>query len=177
MKREKVAEQKRREERANRRVMDNERERNRQRKLGTLTGREWDVDKPEEQTRTRGSQYRRGMHGGVSGYTRKGLGDSIYSQQEPLDDRDGNRGSARGRGGSGRGGHHGQDPADDTPSDVSPVKTPTSEVDNEADFPSLPGGEKKEAGGKEQAGLDESSNSLSPVTGGTWADQVESQRE
>lgn len=69
MEREKVAEKKRREERANRRVMDADRERNRQRKLEALNGREWDADKPEEQLSSRGGggQFRRGMHGGVSG--------------------------------------------------------------------------------------------------------------
>ncbi|KAL4804365.1 hypothetical protein BDV18DRAFT_30408 [Aspergillus unguis] len=171
--REKVAEKKRREERANRRVMDNERERNRIRKLEALGGREWDVDKPEEQA-PRGGQYRRGMHGGVSGYTRKGLGDSMYSQEEPADFQQGGRGRGRGRGGRGRGGHRGQDRPEHA--SEAPQKVPTPIISNEAEFPSLPGGEKKETDTKEPLDLGES-KPLSPISGATWADQVEAGRD
>ena len=61
------ASQRRREEGAARRVMDGEREKNRLRKLGSRGGREWDEGKAEEELGSgRGSQYRRGQHGGVA---------------------------------------------------------------------------------------------------------------
>lgn len=55
--------------------MDSERERNRMRKLNALNGREWDATKQEEDYDPRGGkgQFRRGMHGGVSGHTRRDL--------------------------------------------------------------------------------------------------------
>ncbi|KAL4748685.1 hypothetical protein BDW72DRAFT_214600 [Aspergillus terricola var. indicus] len=177
MEREKIAEQKRREERANRRVMDSERERNRLRKLEALNGREWDADKPEEQFSGRGGrgQYRRGMHGGVSGYTRRveepqGDGE-LDNDSQPHDYGHGSRGrgrGGRGRGGRGRGGHRGDKP--DTPSQ-NKAAPPTPVITNEEEFPSLPGGEKKEKEPAPASG--ESLKPLSPVTGGTWADQVE----
>jgi hypothetical protein len=57
------------------RDMDGERERNRLRKLGTQTGREWDAEKREEDysnDHPGGGPYRRGMHGAVTGYSRRG---------------------------------------------------------------------------------------------------------
>ncbi|KAL5000135.1 hypothetical protein BDV10DRAFT_183728 [Aspergillus recurvatus] len=177
MEREKIAEQKRREERANRRVMDNERERNRLRKLEALNGREWDADKPEEQFSGRGGrgQYRRGMHGGVSGYTRRveeSQGDGeLDNDPQPHDYGHRYRGrgrTGRGRGGRGRGGHRGDRP--DTPSQDKAAR-PTPVINNEEEFPSLPGGEKT---GKESVQVSgESLKPLSPISGGTWADQVE----
>src|SRR5947199_10853154 len=60
---------KRVEERANRRVLEGEREKNRLRKLKAVEGREWDAEKREEDTvggRGRGgSHFRRGAYGGV----------------------------------------------------------------------------------------------------------------
>ncbi|KAL4942606.1 hypothetical protein BDV06DRAFT_159564 [Aspergillus oleicola] len=199
--REKVAEKKRREERANRRVMDNEREKNRLRKLEALNGREWDAEKPEEQfsNNNRGGQYRRGMHGGVAGgYTRqpKGLQDSRWADASPSPDRDDSqshehvhghgygRGRGRGgRGGRGRGGHSyrrdasGEKPSD-TPSQDKPAPTPV--LSNEAEFPSLPGGEKKEKESNDKdylPSLDDASKAFSPISGATWADQVEAGRD
>ncbi|KAL6238815.1 hypothetical protein BDW75DRAFT_200355 [Aspergillus navahoensis] len=176
MEREKIAEQKRREERANRRVMDNERERNRLRKLEALNGREWDADKPEEQfsgRRGRG-QYRRGMHGGVSGYTRRAeesQGDGeLDNNSQPHDHAHDYRGrgrGGRGRGSRGRGGHRGDKPDAPSQHEVAP---PTPVMNNE-EFPSLPGGEKKEKESVPASG--ESLKPLSPISGGTWADQVE----
>ncbi|KAL3430432.1 hypothetical protein BDV09DRAFT_202196 [Aspergillus tetrazonus] len=177
MEREKIAEQKRREERANRRVMDNERERNRLRKLEALNGREWDADKPEEQFSGRGGrgQYRRGMHGGVSGYTRRveeSQGDGeLDPDTQPHDSGHGYRGrgrGGRGRGGRGRGGHRGDKPDTTSQNKAAP---PTPVITNEEEFPSLPGGEKKEKESAPASG--ESLKPLSPVTGGTWADQME----
>ena len=61
--REAQASQKRKEEGVARRMMNQEREKNRMRKLGAQGGREWDEGKAE-QVPERGSQYRRGAHGG-----------------------------------------------------------------------------------------------------------------
>ncbi|KAF9890201.1 hypothetical protein FE257_006113 [Aspergillus nanangensis] len=192
LEREKVAETKRREERANRRVMDSERERNRQRKLKALTGREWDADKDEESFSQQGGkgQFRRGMHGGVSGYTRRDFGDSqageeASSSSSPVNNP---RGRGRGgRGGRGRGrGPRGGDPStfDGTsgqPASTEAKSAPTPVIDNESDFPALPGGqkeEKKKDNPTESVSPPDASKletSLSPVSapGATWADQVE----
>ncbi|KAL4929045.1 uncharacterized protein BDV17DRAFT_262639 [Aspergillus undulatus] len=189
--REKVAEKKRREERAARRVMDNEREKNRLRKLEALNGREWDAEKPEEQFNARGGGYRWGMHGGVSGYTRqaKGLQDSRWADESPTPEKDDcqpqERGRGRGRGGRGgrgRGGHRasGEKPSD-TPSQEK-AAPPTPAISNETELPSLPGGEKKEKeatinDSKPNSSLDDESKPYSPISGATWADQVEAYRE
>ncbi|KAL2797982.1 hypothetical protein BJX66DRAFT_296900 [Aspergillus keveii] len=183
MEREKIAEKKRREERANRRVMDTERERNRLRKLEALGGREWDADKPEEQFNSRGGrgQFRRGMHGGVPGYTRRGFEDSQTGDDSPDSNASqphGHRGRGRGRGGRGRGNHRGaQDrPSGDKPSDTTPQPTPV--ITNEAEFPSLPVAEKKEtAAGESAPASNDKAKPLSPISGATWADEVEASRE
>ncbi|KAL2811492.1 hypothetical protein BJX63DRAFT_399010 [Aspergillus granulosus] len=182
MEREKIAEKKRREERANRRVMDTERERNRLRKLEALGGREWDADKPEEQFSSRGGrgQFWRGMHGGVSGYTRRGFEDSQTGEDSPdssASQPHGHRGRGRGRGGRGRGNHRGpQDrQSGDKPSDTAQA---APVISNEAEFPSLPGGGKKEmTAGDTTSASDDKSKPLSPISGATWADQVEASRE
>ncbi|KAL2832702.1 hypothetical protein BJY01DRAFT_253811 [Aspergillus pseudoustus] len=182
MEREKIAEKKRREERANRRVMDTERERNRLRKLEALGGREWDADKPEEQFSSRGGrgQFRRGMHGGVSGYTRRGFEDSQTGEDSPDSNASqphGHRGRGRGRGGRGRGSHRGPHdrPSEDKSSGTTQV---TPVITNEAEFPSLPGAEKKETpAGEPTSASDDKTKPLSPISGATWADQVEASRE
>ncbi|KAL2870331.1 uncharacterized protein BJX67DRAFT_345244 [Aspergillus lucknowensis] len=183
MEREKIAERKRREERQNRRVMDTERERNRLRKLEALTGREWDADKPEDQFSSRGGrgQFRRGMHGGVSGYTRRGFEDSQAREETPDSNAPqphSSRGRGRGgRGGRGRGNHRGSrdQPSDTTSQDKA---TPAPVINNEVDFPSLPGGDKKDtAAGESNPTPQDDSKPLSPVSGATWADQVEAHRE
>ncbi|KAL4908735.1 hypothetical protein BDW74DRAFT_173965 [Aspergillus multicolor] len=180
MEREKVAEKKRREERANRKVMDSERERNRLRKMEAMNGREWDADKPEEQSGRGGrGGYRRGMHGGVSGYTRRGAEEyhsqsqSQGSEEVEEDSQHGSeygyrgRGRGRGRGGRGRGGHRGER-AEPSQEKAAP---PTPVISNEEEFPSLPGGEKKPS---VPASI-KTPDLLSPISGGggTWADQVE----
>ncbi|PYI36601.1 hypothetical protein BP00DRAFT_110566 [Aspergillus indologenus CBS 114.80] len=161
LEREKVAEEKRRQERVQRRVMDNERERNRQRKLQAFAGREWDAQKKEEDFAPRGGRggFRRGMHGGVSGYTRRDFeghaGDQPSGEAHEESHGDSPRGGPRGRGrggrgGRGRGGHRG--PREEIPQTDGPAENlpglgesrwaPAPVIDNEADFPALPGSEK-----------------------------------
>lgn len=116
-KREQQAVVRRREERVDRQQMMGERERNRQRKLGARGGREWDVEKEEEEVeggaRGRGGGMR-GAHGGVVG-SRGDLGDGrfvrVEDEQGQGQAQDGfeirgnaDQGRGRGRGGRGRGG-------------------------------------------------------------------------
>ncbi|OJJ45310.1 hypothetical protein ASPZODRAFT_133957 [Penicilliopsis zonata CBS 506.65] len=175
MEREKVAAEKRRQEVQNRRAMDSERERNRLRKLNALGGREWDATKREEDYNPRGggSQFRRGMHGGVSGYTRRD-----HDEGRPGEETAG-RGRG-GRGGRGRGAHRGRrgeasgshEPAT-SPAPSAEPKAPALVVTNEAEFPALPAGTNAKLVALPD--LDSPSHSISP--GATWADQVESSRE
>ncbi|KAJ5173310.1 hypothetical protein N7492_005903 [Penicillium capsulatum] len=193
LEREQVAAKKRREELANRRVMDNERERNRQRKLNAQTGREWDFEKREEDYNPRGggSQFRRGMHGGVSGYTRRDFDEGGHDEDSGAH---GSPGRGRGRGGRGsRGRGPSRGPRGERASSRDAQKTaaaksepPTAPaVKNETDFPSLPAGKKPgetqpQAQAPAQAPLKTSvpptlenlESTMSPLTG-TWADQVE----
>lgn len=190
--REKVAEEKRRQEFQNRRAMDNERERNRLRKLGAQTGREWDSTKREEDYNPRGggSQYRRGMHGGVSGYTR-------HTHENGSDSGDSHRGG-RGRGGrggrgrgqrGGRGDHLASNGHDHTATTTSATTPSAPVINNDNEFPALPGSSTKEQGpgptivtgstspGDALSGGTKSPSALSPLTpsgGGSWAEQVES---
>lgn len=173
LEREQVAAEKRRQEQANRRVMDNEREQNRQRKLKAVGGREWDSQKQEEDYNPRGggSQFRRGMHGGVSGYARRDF--DTRSPDELTGDSPSRRGRGRGGGRGGRG--RGRSPSTG-PSKKSPLPTAPG-ANNEAEFPALPAETKKldttSTTGPEMAKLDKfESLSLSPVRG-SWADQVE----
>lgn len=176
--REKAAAAKRRQEVLNRKVMDNERERNRMRKLGAQTGREWDAEKKEEDYSGRrggGSQFRRGMHGGVAGTPRR---ENNNDYPERTDESPGPRGRGRGRGGRGRGrggrGHPNRDENQAT------TETPSAPgVDNESEFPSLPGGSSQDAPAKlttdtvKPPVLDPLAALDSPAEG-TWADQVDS---
>ncbi|KAJ5093767.1 hypothetical protein N7456_009628 [Penicillium angulare] len=190
MEREQVAAKKRREELAHRKVMDNEREQNRQRKLKSQTGREWDLEKREEDYNSRGggSQFRRGMHGGVSGVARRdfedGRSDDSASQASP------------GRGGRGRGGRggRGRGPSRGPRRDRSSSKGPSEQTDSkkpavkdESEFPALPAGkapEKSEKSEKSETpeqpkpavkpvpSMETLEATMSPVTG-SWADQVD----
>ncbi|KAE8368645.1 hypothetical protein BDV27DRAFT_36784 [Aspergillus caelatus] len=183
LEREKVAEEKRRQERQNRRVMDNERERNRQRKLQALGGREWDSQKQEEDYNPRGGRggFRRGMHGGVSGYVRRDFGDS----QPDEETNNHHQNSTRGRGRGGRGGRgRGRGPRSDIPPSEGAANEPSSTeqkpapapvIDNEAEFPSLPGGSKKESTVDNDSSAAKLDAVLSPISasGATWAEQVE----
>lgn len=184
LEREKVAEEKRRQERQNRRVMDNERERNRQRKLQALNGREWDSQKQEEDYNPRGGrgQFRRAMHGGVSGYVRRDFGDSQPSEDTDNHHHNGHRG--RGRGGRGGRGRNGRGPRGDITApegttnglnNTEQKPAPAPVIDNEAEFPSLPGGSKKESTVKTDTTAAQLEAVLSPLsaTGATWAEQVE----
>lgn len=166
--------------------MDNEREQNRQRKLNAQTGREWDSQKTEDDYNPRGggSQFRRGMHGGVSGYTRREF-DERPSEDGAGDHPSPGRGRGRGgRGGRGRGpsrGPRGDRASSKDPSERSDAKTTTPSMNNEADFPSLPAGRKPELGSTttvetkaitQPPSMEKLEASMSPLTG-TWADQVE----
>ena len=158
--REAQAQQKRREEGAARRAMDQEREKNRLRKLAVKGGREWDEGKEEQDTRTeRGSQFRRGAYGGVAHQVREN-GDSAERTFTRGRDR------ARGRGDRGHGGRgaKGQG-AQVNGNQESPA------VQREEDFPTLPA---TKASSK-QTGPEQSSEPLTLPTGEkqSWADQVE----
>ncbi|KAJ5513278.1 hypothetical protein N7463_002830 [Penicillium fimorum] len=149
--REQEAAKKRREELAHRRVMDTEREKNRQRKLKAQTGREWDSQKREEDYDPRGggSQFRRGMHGGVSGAVRR---DFEEARSEAVAD---NSGGNRGRGRGGRGGRdRGSPRAPRAPqgdrsrkglsdSIYATPSPPALGLDDTSAFPALPEGSKK----------------------------------
>ncbi|KAI4243054.1 MAG: hypothetical protein L6R40_003745 [Gallowayella cf. fulva] len=139
--REAQASQRRQEEGRARRLMDQEREKNRLRKLGAQGGREWDEGKEEQTVDPRRSGYRRGAHGGASGY--QSFGDRGVDLQPSQDDFPsgrgfgprggrgrGDRGRGRGRGGRGRGGY------DHAASGFEIVKPPAPNA--ETDFPALP---------------------------------------
>lgn len=184
MEREQIAAKKRREELASRRVMDKEREQNRQRKLKAQTGREWDSEKREDDYNPRGggSQYRRGMHGGVSGQVRR---DFDGASEEPSNITPGRGRGRGGRGGRGRGPSRGSQERSSSKdqSDRKDSKTPA--VNDEADFPSLPAGKvpaKSEktadasapapAPAKPPPSMETLESTMSPVTG-SWADQFD----
>ncbi|KAJ6049733.1 hypothetical protein N7499_011678 [Penicillium canescens] len=193
--REQVAAKKRREELAHRRVMDNEREQNRQRKLKAQTGREWDSQKREEDYNPRGggSQFRRGMHGGVSGYARRDLDGG--RSEDTTDHADSQRGRGRGgRGGRGRGSPReprGERPSKGLSDSKYATPSPATPGLDKSDFPALPEGTKKPeakpesekiettvapatapAPSKSPATLEKLDSTFSPITG-TWADQFE----
>ncbi|KAJ5189496.1 hypothetical protein N7491_005826 [Penicillium cf. griseofulvum] len=200
MEREQEAAKKRREELAHRRVMDSEREKNRQRKLKAQTGREWDSQKREEDYDPRGggSQFRRGMHGGVSGAVRR---DFEETRSENTDHSGGNRGRGRGRGGRDRGSPRsprapqGDRPRKGLSDSIYATPTPAAPgLDDKNAFPALPEGPKTEtkpvpkaetkpkvetkvdakaaASSKSQTAMDKLDSTFSPITG-TWADQFD----
>ena len=180
-----MAEVKRRQERESRRVMDSERERNRQRKLGALNGREWDATKHEEDYNPRGggkSQFRRGMHGGVSGHVRRDFEDNRQEEEA-----NGHHNNYRGRGRGGRGGRgrtNSRGPRRDkttsggAPIDANAPPVPPK-VNNESDFPSLPTIAKDstaESKSKPALEAEKTESAFSPVAAGaSWAEQVEDQ--
>ncbi|EPS33809.1 hypothetical protein PDE_08771 [Penicillium oxalicum 114-2] len=188
LEREQVAAEKRRQEAANRRVMDSEREQNRQRKLKAQTGREWDSQKTEDDYNPRGggSQFRRGMHGGVSGYTRRDF-DERAPEDAPDDLLSPGRGRGRGgRGGRGRGrgssqGRRGDREHPKESSDKPETTAPSPAVHNEGDFPALPAGKKPEAVSRaneetkadpQPSPMEKLEASMAPMTG-TWADELD----
>lgn len=185
--REQVAAKKRREEQAHRRIMDNEREQNRQRKLKAQTGREWDSQKREEDYNPRGggSQFRRGMHGGVSGITRNDFTDSAVDDVAPSSGSPGRGRGRGGRGGRGRGASRG--PRGERASSKEPFdKKGAPGVNNEAEFPLLPAGKKPEdvpapasapaekpaVAIKTPPSMENLDSTFSPLTG-TWADSLD----
>ena len=141
--REAQAIQRRHEEGRARRVMDQERERNRLRKLGAQGGREWDEGKEDQPVDTRRSEYRRGAHGGTSYYQGSGgrggnlqadgedhQGDRGYGPRGGRSRGDRSRGRGRGRGGRGQGDY------DTSAGGFGSTKPPVP--DAETDFPALP---------------------------------------
>lgn len=180
--REAQASQKRKEEGVARRVMNQEREKNRMRKLGAQGGREWDEGKAEQEPE-RGSQYRRGAHGGVTydansprgGYHDRKFNDS-HERRDGFVPRGGGRGRGdRGRGGRGRGGF--------APNRVAQQAAP----DPVNDFPALPAALKPQESTREfppairkngetaeQPPSGKITQNLQPAAGGeSWADQVD----
>ena len=197
--REALASQKRKEEGAARRAMDQEREKNRLRKLGARRGREWDEGKQEEELNaSRGSQYRRGAHGGTaySGGRGRGGYDEVDdepgakgrgrirgagSYTRPGGNSDQNDGGITSRGGRGRGrGDRGRGRGDRSRGGSAAQKLPA--VDAEKDFPALP------ASSNTQPGLDSENKQkdapaikgadiMQATKGESWADEVNTAKE
>lgn len=175
------AEERRKRGEENQRKLDDERAKNRERKLKAMGMKEggWDEGKEalaEEESR-RGFK---GANGGVRGARRGGLGDSRHAVEGEetldvdrfLDDRHrgGGRGRGRGRGGAGRGGRGGQERGPDRPA---PTK---QSVPSTNDFPALPAGA---APSKDIASDNKSPAVTEPITlspavpGGKWDDEME----
>lgn len=182
------AERKKREA-VDRRQMDDERERNRERKLKAMeakAGGSWDEGKEEravDEERRRGGFNFRGANGGVRGSapSRGGglAGSRFATPTEDADFMSGRGGRGRGRGGRGRGGggrgglssrdeHAGPSPQQGAPPAV-PAKEPALAAE---DFPALPASsapkEEKKAESTLKADL---ASPLSPL--GRWDDEVE----
>ena len=159
-KREAHVQQKRKEEGAARRVMDQEREKNRLRKLAVKGGREWDEGKEELDTgNERGSQFTRGAYGGVASQ-------GAYRQNGDMPDSGFARGRGRGRGGRGRSGRGGRGRGGYGNS----LQEPPA-IKQEDDFPTLPAA-------KQLTGNPTTENPPQPIMSTTgenqsWADQVE----
>ncbi|KAK5046361.1 hypothetical protein LTR84_008162 [Exophiala bonariae] len=182
--RERVAEQKRAKDRVERKVMDNEREKNRQRKMAVMGGREWDAGKNEEDFKAsaNGRGGRRLYQPGLTPQQQYAQDDDDLKQYEWHEDRGrGRAGRGRGgRGGRGRGrGGRGAFNNDDGAASYN-QQQPTWSAD--ADFPALPG---SDSTSKKQSRNDTSSSKPSPKRwnsadlqtdsgGGSWAEQVES---
>lgn len=148
--REAQATQKRKEERFAKRAMDDEREKNRLRKLRAQGGREWDEGKPEQDANSlKGSRYRRGAHGSVAYRGGRQQDEAVsmgYDRQEEMTRTSSFRGDRsrgdrsrreRGRGGRGgraRGGYERSREPSYPPTDHSTAP----EMSAEAEFPSLP---------------------------------------
>ena len=122
--------------------MDQEREKNRLRKLGAQGGREWDEGKEDQPLDPRRSEYRRGAHGGTSNYqgseTRMGnlrIDGDYYNADRGYgrggrSGGDRSRGRGRGRGGRGRADHDGSAGGFEIMKPMAP--------NIEKDFPALP---------------------------------------
>ncbi|KAL9019428.1 MAG: hypothetical protein Q9185_003320 [Variospora sp. 1 TL-2023] len=183
--REAQASQRRQEEGRARRFMDQERERNRLRKLVAQGGREWDEGKGDQPAQDpRRSQYQREAHGGAAGY--QGYrGREVEPQPNAGGDiRGGGYGgrSGRGRGGRGRGrGGRGRSGFENRAYGVEILQPPVP--DAETDFPALPPAERPKIDTVPQASRPQSQQqptvevpSFQPPGGGgqSWADEVNS---
>lgn len=169
--RERVAQHKRAKEKVERRAMDNERQKNAARKAAAMGGREWDLEKNEEDfriqsgrggSRQRGGQMRT-MNGTTADRSDPGLDDlSQYQWKEGRGRGRGDRGRGRGGPRGGRGEARGG------------ARQPN--VQAEADFPALP--EATPTKVERQRPAPDSATkipeALSPgVEKSSWADQVD----
>ncbi|KAL8763489.1 MAG: hypothetical protein Q9184_000701 [Pyrenodesmia sp. 2 TL-2023] len=183
--REAQASQRRQEEGRARRLMDQEREKNRLRKLGAQGGREWDEGKGDQPSQDpRRSQYQRGAHGGASGY--QGIANREVDLQPDENGGFGGRGyqtrGGRGRGGRGRGrGGRGRGGFENRGSDFEILKQPVPNT--ETDFPALPpterpkpdGGSKpSKSQGQQQPVMEVPTFQGAAADGQSWADEVNS---
>ncbi|KAL8701909.1 MAG: hypothetical protein Q9201_004666 [Fulgogasparrea decipioides] len=180
--REAQASQRRQEEGRARRLMDQEREKNRLRKLGAQGGREWDEGKEDQPVDPRRSQFRRGAYGGAKGYQssrdravdfqnhdNNGYGDRGYGQRGGR----GRGGRGRGKGGTGRGGSGSRG------NNVEILKPPVPTA--ETDFPALPRAKSTNGPGTTQVDGEQQQQpsvevpAFQPPTSGeqSWADEVE----
>ncbi|KAL9002617.1 MAG: hypothetical protein Q9188_004472 [Gyalolechia gomerana] len=178
--REAKASQRRQEEGRAKRLMDQEREKNRLRKLGAQGGRQWDEGKEDQPANDpRRSRYQRGAHGGVQNYHNTGdrgadlqtngnneFGDREYGSRGGR----GRGGRVRGRGGRGRGGFA---------NNVEILQHPVPNA--ETDFPALPPPQPPKADSVPKASQHQSEQqpkvevpSFQPADGGgqSWADEV-----
>lgn len=187
--REAQASQKRKEEGVARKVMNQEREKNRMRKLGAQGGREWDEGKAEQEPE-RGSQNRRGAHGGIvydNVSPRREYQDrkpnEFHERKEGFVPRGGGRGRGdRGRGGKGRAGF--------APNRVAHQAAPDPVID----FPALPAAAKPQQSSQklppalskaqkkeqptQQLLIGKVTPKLQPAAEGeSWADQVDRVQE
>ncbi|KAL8941334.1 MAG: hypothetical protein Q9216_002319 [Gyalolechia sp. 2 TL-2023] len=178
--REAKASQRRQEEGRARRLMDQEREKNRLRKLGAQGGREWDEGKEDQPANDpRRSRYQRGAHGGVQNYHNSvGPGAELQTNgNDNFRDRDyvprggrGRGGRGRGRGGRGRGGS-GND------AESLQHQVPNSETD----FPALPTAQAPKVDGftkapqphnEQETKVEVLSFQPADSSGQSWADEV-----
>lgn len=153
--RERIAIQKRAKETEDRKALEGERERNRERKLRAVGGREWDAGKDEQESTRGGRPPRR-----QGDFNEADHDLSIYEWRE-----DRGRGRGRGRGRSGRGGRG----RGDARNDGRELFQTQPDVHAEADFPALPPS-KHVAPEKRLAPVRKESETAT----GSWADQVES---
>ena len=189
--REAQASQRRQEEGRARRLMDQERERNRLRKLGAQGGREWDEGKEDRPVDARRSQFRRGAYGGTSGHqgAEDRRGDLYENKVDEYGDHDYGQRRGRGRGGRGRGrGGRGRGGFEDRGGNTEITKPPVPSAETE--FPALPSANPPKTGNdpkivrsdglkqkQQQQAKVEVPNFQSPTGDGqTWADEVEGNR-
>lgn len=142
------AEVRAKEERRDRREMMGEREKNRERKLRAQTGREWDVEKNQEDF-GRGGKFDK--RGGFTGDRQDYSDGREYLLREP-------RGGSRGRGGPARGGRGRQEMA----------------LPRREDFPALPSKAARMGSKDAKIGAVEELSTSAKPDGRSWAEQVES---